>query len=347
MAEATRWSLSASEIDSVGPAVLKQYHSFHSEFLAWETGSEPPAKRLRQRADGQFVSTTAPPSSEALEPKVLRFIDHMRQGDRTSEDLEKVLASIMFFRQSSMALHPRLRRCLKGSRRTRPKKSCMRLPEEIVAGFINLLFWWRLAAFGLKIGLSEYCYLRPGEAHALQVQDLVAPVGGDTPALNRWALIIAPQERGNLSKTGTFDDTVLVDFPLELGPAVGRLRSKRAGNELLFPISSADDLMVWSAVTSAFDIPAVRYQLRHTGASGDLLSRRRTEPEVGGRGRWQVSGDTRSRGRSRNCCRTCRRSSANTRGGLSATSTEFCQEEFSHAAWWVRSRPRSSENFRK
>ena len=106
MAEAMQWSLSASEIESVGPAVLKQNHSFHNEFLACETGLEPPAKGLRQRADGQFVSTTAPPSSDALGLKVLRFIDHMRQRDRSSEDIEKVLASIMFFRRSPMSQHP-------------------------------------------------------------------------------------------------------------------------------------------------------------------------------------------------------------------------------------------------
>ncbi len=59
--------------------------------------------------------------------------------------------------------------------------------------------------------LAKEAYLRPGEVHAIRVEDLAPPAGGPQQGVQLWTLTVAPQSRGEVSKIGTMDDTVILD----------------------------------------------------------------------------------------------------------------------------------------
>ena len=108
--------------------------------------------------------------------------------------------------------------------------------------------------------------------------------------LRHWSLFLAPQERGEPTKTGLYDETIFIDHPPVLGAALGGYAQQFPKAALLFPFSTAMIVGVWKEAASAAGIPeAVLYQLRHAGASGDLLAARRTLPAIEGRGRWRTS----------------------------------------------------------
>lgn len=54
-------------------------------------------------------------------------------------------------------------------------------------------------------------YLRPSEAHGLRVADAAAPVAVAPASAAQWPFTIRPWEGGQPSKTGSYDDTVVLD----------------------------------------------------------------------------------------------------------------------------------------
>ena len=104
--------------------------------------------------------------------------------------------------------------------------------------------------------------------------------------MRKWTLTIAPADRDEVAKTGVSDETVIVDSPAWLAPALGVLRARRAAQDMLFDINDKKMKKVWEAACARLRIRADRYQLRHSGASSDSLSRSRTPEEVMARGRW-------------------------------------------------------------
>eukprot|EP00971_Amphidinium_carterae_P246746 4900539-Amphidinium_carterae.1 len=109
----------------------------------------------------------------------------------------------------------------------------------------------------------------------------------------RFATVtVAPQrenEQGKqpLSKTGTIDDTVVVDDPPWLGPALLQRKRSSPPSSPLFASIGADLVRSFSLACTSLGIPAqCLYQLRHGGASEDLLSNKRSVSLVKARGRW-------------------------------------------------------------
>lgn len=103
---------------------------------------------------------------------------------------------------------------------------------------------------------------------------------------------LAPLERGVPAKTGQFDDTVRLDATEDelrfVGPALHRMRAGRAAPAPLFQQPYDQFLHVFrqcgAVMGQAEDLSP--YQLRHGGASHDLLFKRRQRSEVKARGRW-------------------------------------------------------------
>ena len=129
-------------------------------------------------------------------------------------------------------------------------------------------------------------YLRPGELWALRVEDLGAPTGSSQKGLDVWTLTVAPAERQEVSKTGTMDDTVRLDQSEWLGPLLANRTAYLDGKEFLFDIPLHARVAKWKAACSRVGLVAEMYQLRHSGASGDMLSGRLTVPQIMARGRW-------------------------------------------------------------
>ena len=130
-------------------------------------------------------------------------------------------------------------------------------------------------------------YLRPSELLMAQVQDVGLPIPSQD--LGQVTLRVAPLEGGVPAKTGTYDDTVVVDEPVWLGQQVVSIVKTRGQEELLFQMSGKEFQRVWELVCNDLGIIAHSYQLRHSGACDDSLSQRRTLLEIQARGRWECA----------------------------------------------------------
>ena len=73
-------------------------------------------------------------------------------------------------------------------------------------------------------------YLRPADLHALRGEDLAAPAGSS----QWWALNLHPAGRGDESKVGLSDESLLLDAPYlpGLGAALATLARDREGEKL-------------------------------------------------------------------------------------------------------------------
>lgn len=104
------------------------------------------------------------------------------------------------------------------------------------------------------------CYLRPGEALGLHVEDILAPGA----QLHSWALVVAPQSRDEVCKTQVSDDTVVVDWPPWLGTALKVLVLKREPSSFLFDGDPTRMRQEWQAAQAQLGLCQVcLYQLRH------------------------------------------------------------------------------------
>ena len=159
-----------------------------------------------------------------------------------------------------------------------PNLSRWPLPWPVAAAAIFIL--WRRQKFMVAVGiaLSFLAYLRPGEMHTLQVRSLVPPVDpGSRGATGRWSLVVREQG-GPPTKTGTFDDSVILDRPdvLYLDKLWRGLKKNRAPHAQLIPISQlhfASEVKASFEEVGAQKLNIVAYSLHHGGASRDFLQR--------------------------------------------------------------------------
>ena len=143
-----------------------------------------------------------------------------------------------------------------------------------------------------------FSYGRPGEIRGLRRRQFLFPTRSTGP-LSHYGLVFAPQETDPLSpqalsKTGTMDDTVLLDAPGWFGVLLAQVATSRAAEDPLFSISAADSVVLFNRAVSVLGLPKqCMYQFRHGGASEDVLGRVRTIDEVKSRGRWKSDGSIR------------------------------------------------------
>ena len=98
------------------------------------------------------------------------------------------------------------------------------------------------------------------------------------------------------SKTGAFDDTVVLDHPRRqwLGELLLAVVDKAHPGRLLLPAVNARDFSRHlKQVASSLGITVVPYMARHGGASDDRATKVRTLDEVRKRGRWLSESSTR------------------------------------------------------
>ncbi|CAK0829896.1 unnamed protein product [Prorocentrum cordatum] len=151
--------------------------------------------------------------------------------------------------------YPRLQRAPKGYRKRLPPTSRMPLPIEVKSGICALLIYDGERSTALYVEAMFSVSFRPGEFLRAQV--------GDLP-----------------SKTQTFDGTVIFDHPEWLGEVLGSWAATAADDRELFPLEAARVARLFKAAADRLGVEAPLRQLRHGGASDDLLKRRRTLSEI-------------------------------------------------------------------
>ena len=284
-------SLTEAELRSVKAPTLKAYGMYDGQFRGW----------CRQhRRSGQ------------LESKLLEYVTFLLTAGAPTSSVECVVNAVLFFNCTSTKHFPRLQRALRGVRHTRPHRSRVPLAEEIVASIVAILIVWGLRPLALMVLLATSAYLRPGETRSLRAEDVLPPSQGRAVLLREWSLFLRPEERGEPTKTGTWEETIYLDYPVGLGEAIGSYAAQFAKQTPLFPFQDKLVLQAWKSAAEAAGVGgAVLYQLRHAGASGDLLAARRTLPAIQGRGRWKTSTNCRRYSKSGQVQRSLARLSAN------------------------------------
>ena len=175
----------------------------------------------------------------------------------------------------------RITKALSGFRKAHPPRSRPPVPDELAAAIsaVQMAKGYRMSA--LLTWMGQRCYFRPGERLKIQVQDLLRPAGGAGLGRQFWSIQVAPEDRLEPSKTQTFDDTIIVDESPRLGALLGRLAEGKAPTAPLFDLSPKLVRQQWSEACLLLGYPElVMYQLRHGGASSDLLARKRSMGEV-------------------------------------------------------------------
>ena len=117
----------------------------------------------------------------------------------------------------------------------------------------------------------------------------------------RWALKLAPQEDKVPTKTGKYDDSVLVGdlgkpwLDRVLAALVAKARSRKSelktSRSLLFPrldLAMYERLFRDARGALALQLPICPHIVRHSAASNDRFHHRRSLAEVKKRGHWQA-----------------------------------------------------------
>ena len=175
----------------------------------------------------------------------------------------------------------RITKALSGFRKAHPPRSRPPIPDELAAAISAVQMAKGHRTSALLTWVGQRCYFRPGERLKIQVQDLLPPAGGAGLGRQQWSIQVAPEDRLEPSKTQTFDDTIMVDESPRLGALLGRMASGKAPTAPLFDLAPGLVRQQWSEACSLLGFPElVSYQLRHGGASSDLLARKRAMGEV-------------------------------------------------------------------
>ncbi|CAE7458265.1 SLC34A1 [Symbiodinium microadriaticum] len=179
---------------------------------------------------------------------------------------------------------PRAWRCLQGWRKLCPARSRLAYPLAVWCGIS-----WRMVARGhaakaLFNLLQVSTYHRPGALLKLRKMGLVRPTRGVT---GHWSVVTSLAETTDVSKTGTKDDSVLIDSPwlLFASPLLEEL-VKGDKMDYVFNFDYSSYLKVFRQACEDLKLQLVPYQARHSGPSIDRAKNARTQEEVRKRGNW-------------------------------------------------------------
>ena len=197
----------------------------------------------------------------------------------------------------------RFRRVLRAWKKNAPKQSRLPMPEEFAFLISAGLCFHHSYEMGLyHIGL--FCsFLRPSALLNMCLSDVVPPV--KKVAGEYHVLIVAPFERQVSTKTGYFDETVVLDG--DVLPGLGGLLSAQVAarshllqvkpdtpeyfEAKLWGFSASGFLDAWRDVVLKLGLQEFMvspYQARHGGASRDYILKRRSEEEIRARGHWST-----------------------------------------------------------
>ena len=256
-------SLTAIEQVAVGAGTAMSYAEIMAEFR-------------RRILKGKVLR----PRPEALAQRlVLSHLCLLFKEKRSTAEGMKFLASVGHFHPSlgrSAGVLPRARRLFPGWSRMQPAAAQVPPPHCVVCAVVVEIARDGYRDMSVATLLAHQCYLRPDEFHSLRRQDLI-PRHGSQGAEASWSLLLGPIDLRLPTKTGIFDDCVLVDNP-SLSWIPDHLRRLRLAGKLdgqLWQFSRANYTRVFGRAVRRLSLSAwgfVPYSLRHSGTSWDRSS---------------------------------------------------------------------------
>lgn len=239
---------------------------------------------------------------EELDHALCTYADLLYLNGESNNSGQRLKAALEFIRPEAARRGelylPRFKKALKGWRRMAPTQTRLPMLEFVksaISGIMMSQGWFSMALFN---ELTFSTYARPGELHRAYAADVVKR----NNQYNYHVIVLGPLERGQSSKTGIFDEVLILDDSRspDLGDLVVQLASKREtslGEEApLWDFTPEKYLKVWRACVNVLqvqDLAISPYQNRHGGASRDHLLRLRSVASIQRRGRWATDSSAR------------------------------------------------------
>ncbi|CAK0808579.1 unnamed protein product [Prorocentrum cordatum] len=277
-ASAPRRGLTFLEEQSVGDATRADYQRRQAAFSLWAC----------QR--GHSLATPA----EVDKALALFFHEEFLDGGESS-DAWKLMAALAFARSDlgpRQGRLPRAARAAKGWSRLAPPRSRLPPPWPVACLIVETLCRRGLVVHAWLTALTFGLYLRPREALDLVQSQLIPPGFTTATAMHHWRVVLHLFERQTPSKTGAFDESLLVDsscFPW-MPSLVQELHRRTPAGHRLFPVTYAQWNYHFKAVVAELGLQVLGnltlHQLRHGGASHELYAAARPLRDIQKRGRW-------------------------------------------------------------
>lgn len=267
---------------------------------------EPQRRDYARRLNGFYgfiARFDLPIGAEAeLDVALVDYADLLYLNGEASDAGTKLKAALEYHRPEaarSGTLHlPRFKRSLKGWRKLAPNQTRLPMVEHVKSAISGVMLhqgWPEMALFN---ELTFSTYARPGELMKARVCDVV----GKLKKEDNDIIILAPFERGEESKTGIFDEVLILDDkrlsslgPLTVGMAAKK-EKKQGPQADLWDFNAKKYLEVWRSCVAALgaeELAKSPYQNRHGGASRDHLQGVRSVQAIQRRGRWAADSSAR------------------------------------------------------
>ena len=224
----------------------------------------------------------------------------MEAGEKLKAALQALYPELL---GPSLIHVPRFLRSLRGWRRMAPTRSRNAIPDLLMFAICAILLRRGHPEMALFNRALFSTYLRPSALLNVMCLDLLDAPSAVSDLAPYPAIIVAPEEREERTKTGTYDQTVILDDARDtmLGPDLLRHREARRrwaviseeeddGSLPLFGVQPAKFLVEWRSAVHFLQCDAIAhtpYQNRHGGPSRDIQLRLRSLLEVQRRGHWQ------------------------------------------------------------
>ena len=269
---------------AVNPTTRNVYERLLARFRKWLEDIHP------QTQLDDLVTQTA-----MLDETVVEYFDHLYL------DLQQPVSSGTAFlaalgdaypaytKLMKNATLPLSSRAIQGWRKLHPNGMRSPWPFPAVCGVAIEMHRRGAKDMAMATILAVDTYLRPGELSRLASKSVILPRPSLGPDYHHASLLVHPWSHGRASKTGQFDESILLDSPSRpwLSKAVVQLKSKAPARGPLLPFSYEAWVVMWQQCGQMLGLPrAPLYVLRHTGASDDYLRHARSLADIKRRGRW-------------------------------------------------------------
>ncbi|CAK0877157.1 unnamed protein product, partial [Prorocentrum cordatum] len=256
------------------------YQARYQDFLTWAANA------------GLSVATVTD-----LEEALLQYLNQQYFDGHDSPDGPKVAAAVAHFRLDlapKLANLPRVLRALKGWKILAPPRARLPLPWPVVALVADWMAANGFLAAARATALTFVLYLRPSETLSLRVKSVARPVRAGPRHLSKYSILLFPAELEARSKTKDYDISILLDNPdfSWVDQMLDRLVEGRAIDAPLFPLDMRSWVRAFQQAGVALGLdalgPPVLFQLRHGGASHEMLTNAREFGDIKKRGRWEA-----------------------------------------------------------
>ena len=228
----------------------------------------------------------APSTAAGLDSLLPVYLDAVFFDGYNHERAEKLISGLRLrlpgSGMDSPGSLPRTQAALKGFRRLAHGSSRTPMARELLLCAVAsaLHRGWRDLAVALL--LAWHAYLRlPSDLMSMGPDSLVPPAAGMRH--RGWSLLLYPQEHSARSKSGNYDDGILISPEVSsvLQRDLVRLRRSAAGASRLWPFSAASFRSQFKKVFTDLGFPLAHpYQIRHGGASYDAAEELRSLPDI-------------------------------------------------------------------